>query len=273
MQSDTDHFEVTEAEFQRFQRLFEERIGLHLSDHKRLLLTGRLGKRLRKLGLRNFEAYYKYLRDGSDPEEFETAVGLITTHETYFFREPHHFELLGSQIASAKQPGRELRVWSAACSTGEEPWSIAMVLQDKLGPSGWHITASDVSRDVLQKASQGLYSMERISGIPPQYLKTYCLRGTGEYQGKLLVDRSLRDRVDFRVVNLMDIPRDLVDLDVVFLRNVIIYFDAPTKLKVLTEICSRIRKDGWLLLGHSESLAGMDLPVRQIRPAVFRREQ
>jgi chemotaxis protein methyltransferase CheR len=272
MAVDTEHIEVSDAEFQRFRALFADRIGLHLSDHKRLLLTGRLSKRVHALGLKSFDAYYRHLRDGKDPAEFETAVGLITTHETYFFREPHHFELLAGRILQERSPGRTLKVWCGAASTGEEPWSIAMVLHDKLGTAGWNLMASDVSRDVLQKASRALYSTDRISGIPPHYLKTYCLKGTGDYAGKLLVDRVLRERVEFRAVNLMEIPPDISDLDVVFLRNVIIYFDAPTKLRVLSEICSRIRPGGWLLLGHSESLAGMDLPVEQIRPSVFRKE-
>jgi len=262
---------VSDADFRLFQKLFDEAIGLNLSEHKKLLLSGRLGKRVTALGLSGFRAYYAHLAEGKDPEEFQRAIDLITTHETFFFREAHHFDLLRDKIVQERIPGRTLKVWSAASSTGEEPWSIAMVLHHALGRIGWQLVASDVSRDVLAKASRGLYKMDRIAGIPPEFLKTYCLKGQREYEGMLLIDKALRELVEFRVVNLLEIPADLADLDVVFLRNVIIYFDAPTKLRVLRAICERIRPGGWLLLGHSESLAGMDLPLRQIRPSVFRR--
>jgi chemotaxis protein methyltransferase CheR len=262
---------LSDAEFRQFQEFFQERIGLHLSDHKKQLLVGRFGKRLRELGLVSFRAYFDRLRSGPDPRELETAIGLITTHETHFFRESHHFDLLQGVICNGKNVREDLRVWSAACSTGEEPWTIAMCLHQRLGPTGWDLVASDVSNDVVAQASAGLYPMERASEIPPHFLKAYCLKGKDRFEGKLLIDRVLRDRVEFRQANLMDIPPDMNGYDVVFLRNVIIYFDAPTKLHVLTEIVKRLRPGGWLLLGHSESLAGMDLPLTQIKPSVHRK--
>ncbi|HNY31612.1 MAG TPA: protein-glutamate O-methyltransferase CheR [Fibrobacteria bacterium] len=262
---------VTDTDFRLFQKLFDEAIGLHLSAHKKLLLSGRLGKRVVKLGLSGFHQYYELLAGGTDPEEFQRAIDLITTHETFFFREVHHFDLLRDQIAPHREPGRPLKVWSGACSTGEEPWSIAMVLHDALGETGWELVASDVSQDVLSRAARGLYKMERIEGIPPAYLKAYCLKGMNEYQGMLLIQKFLREKVRFRTVNLLEIPNDMNNFDVVFLRNVIIYFDAPTKERILQSVCQRLRPGGWLLLGHSESLTGMDLPLRQIRPSIFRR--
>ena len=269
----TDHAGhiVSDADFRLFQRLFDDSIGLNLTSHKKLLLSGRLGKRVAKLGLSGFHEYYQHLASGKDPEEFQLAIDLITTHETFFFRENHHFHLLRDKIAPEAPSGRNLRVWSAACSTGEEAWSIAMVLRHVLGVTGWTLVASDVSRSVVVKSARGLYAMDRISGIPPEYLKAYCLKGQKEYEGMLLVERSLRDMVDFHTVNLLEIPPEFKEFDVVFLRNVIIYFDAPTKERVLRSVCQTIRPDGWLLLGHSESLAGMDLPLRQIRPSVYRR--
>jgi chemotaxis protein methyltransferase CheR len=262
---------LSDAEFRQFQEFFQERIGLHLSDHKKQLLVGRFGKRLRELGLVSFRAYFERLRNGPDPRELETAIGLITTHETHFFRESHHFDLLQGPICNSKNVREDLRVWSAACSTGEEPWTIAMCLHQRLGPGGWNLVASDVSNDVVAQASAGLYPMDRASEIPPHFLKAYCLKGKDRFEGKLLIDRILRDKVEFRQANLMDIPPDMNGYDVVFLRNVIIYFDAPTKLQVLTEIVRRLRPGGWLLLGHSESLAGMDLPLTQIKPSVHRK--
>lgn len=262
---------LSDAEFHRFQDFFRERIGLHLSDHKKQLLVGRFGKRLRELGLTSFRAYFERLRSGSDPVELETAVGLITTHETHFFRESHHFDILQGPVCESKNLREDLRVWSAACSTGEEPWTIAMCLHQRLGPREWSLVASDVSNDVLVKASSGLYPMERASEIPQHFLKTYCLKGKDRFEGKFLIDRCLRDRVEFKPVNLLDIPADMSEFDAVFLRNVIIYFDAPTKLQVLTEVVRRIRRGGWLFLGHSESLTGMDLPLTQFKPSVHRK--
>jgi chemotaxis protein methyltransferase CheR len=262
---------VNDAEFALFQRLFYDRIGLHLSEHKKQLLSGRLGKRLSQLGLLNFRAYFELISSPNEQAELQTAIGLITTHETSFFREAHHFQILREQIAADGASSRGLRVWSAACSTGEEPWSIAMTLHQTLGDGAdWEIVASDISAQELEKAASGLYPMERAKGIPPEYLKACCLKGTGKFEGKFLIDRALKEHVRFRQVNLMEVPSALGIFDVAFLRNVIIYFDAPTKVRVIKSVCERLRPDGWLMLGHSESLAGMDLPLRQVKPSVFR---
>lgn len=262
---------LSDREFQLFQKLFDARIGLHLASHKKLLLSGRLGRRVQALNLPSFRAYHDLLESGDDPAELQTAIDLITTHETFFFREAHHFDLLRRMVVPGHEPGRPLRVWSAACSTGEEPYSIAMVLHDAMGPGGWELVASDVSQGTLAKAAAGLYKMERIEGIPKEYLRAYCLRGKDQYEGMMLVGSPLREKVGFRQANLTALPADLGMFDVVFLRNVIIYFDGPTKSQVLEAICDHLRPGGWLMLGHSESLAGYELPLEQVRPSVYRR--
>ncbi len=262
---------LTDREFQLFRKLFDERIGLNLAPHKKLLLSGRLGRRVQALDLPSYHAYHDLIASGEDPVELQTAIDLITTHETFFFREIHHFDLLRRMVVPTHGPGRPLRAWSAACSTGEEPYSIAMVLHDTMGPSGWELVASDVSQGTLAKAAAGLYKMERIEGISQEYLRAYCLRGKDQYEGMMLVGSQLRGMVDFRQVNLTSIPPDLGLFDVVFLRNVIIYFDAPTKRHVLESVCDHLRPGGWLMLGHSESLAGYELPLEQVRPSVYRR--
>lgn len=263
--------ELTDREFQLFRRFFEERIGLHLAPHKKLLLSGRLSRRVKALGMASYRAYFDLVASEHDPSETQQAIDLITTHETFFFRENHHFELLREVVAPSHEAGRVLRVWSAACSTGEEAYSIAMTLRHALGLSGWAIVASDISQEVLAKAATGLYSMDRTDGIPPRYLKDHCLRGKDRYEGMLLVSRELRDKVEFRQINLTAVPDDLGSFDVVFLRNAIIYFDAETKQRVLESACEHLRVGGWLLLGHSESIAGLALPLVQVRPAVYRR--
>lgn len=262
---------LTDKEFHRFQDLFERKIGLHLAPAKKLLLSGRLGKRLDALGLSTYSAYHERISNGGDPDELQTAIDLITTHETFFFREAHHFDLLRDRILPGHRDGRPLRVWSAACSTGEEPYSVAMVLQDAMGSVGWEVVATDIARATLAKAAAGLYRMERLEGIPPEFLKAYCLKGKGDYEGMMLVAKELRDRVGFRQANLTDLPGNLGKFDVVLLRNVIIYFDAATKRKVLEGVVSHLAPGGWLLLGHSESLAGFDLPIQTLAPSVYRR--
>lgn len=262
---------LSDREFDLFRKLFDEKIGLHLAPIKKQLLSGRLSKRVQALNLSSFRAYHDLIASGEDPVELQTAIDLITTHETFFFREIHHFDLLRGTVVPAHEPGRPLRVWSAACSTGEEAYSIAMVLYDSMGASGWELVASDVSRGTLAKAAAGLYKMERIDGIPKEYLKAYCLRGKDQYEGMMRVGSPLREMVGFRQVNLASIPADMGMFDVIFLRNVIIYFDAATKRRVLESVCGHLRPGGWLMLGHSESLAGYEFPLEQVRPSVYRR--
>ena len=269
--------DLSDEDFYLFQRFFHEKIGISLSKQKKILLLGRFNRRLNELGLSGFKAYFDIISAPENQIERQCAIDLITTNETYFFREDQHFSLLRDTIAAEKKSqaaGSEtLSVWSAACSTGEEPYSIAMTLHDALGADGWSIRASDISSRVLANARKGLFPMERVRGMPQEYLKRYCLRGQGNFEGHLLIEKFLRDRIDFFQVNLMSLPPDLRNFDVVFLRNVIIYFDAPTKLKVLRSVINTLRPGGWLLLGHSESLFGMDLPIRLISPSVYRKER
>lgn len=264
-------FQLSDQEFALFQRFFFEQIGISLSDQKKILVVSRFSRRLNDLGLENFKAYFDIISAAENREERQHAVDLITTNETYFFREEQHFNLLRDTISREHAGRHQLRVWSAACSTGEEPYSIAMTLHNAMGAEGWEITASDISTRVLASAQRGLFPMERVRGMPPAFLKQYCLRGQGEYEGYLLIDKQLREKVKFLQLNLMALPTDMRNFDVVFLRNVIIYFDAPTKLKVLRAIAQTLRPNGWLLLGHSESLHGLDLPLRLVAPAVYRK--
>jgi chemotaxis protein methyltransferase CheR len=267
-------FELTDPEFTLFQRFFFDQAGISLSNQKKILLLGRFNRRLNELGLDSFKTYYDIISTPENGAERQHAIDLITTNETYFFREDQHFRWLRDNAVTEHQrdrPGQSLKVWSAACSTGEEPYSIAMTLHDRMGANGWQITASDISTRVLAHAERALFPMDRVRGMPPAYLKRYCLRGQGNYEGHLLIEKELRDRVDFRQLNLMSLPSDVRDFDVAFLRNVIIYFDAPTKLKVVRAVANTIRKGGWLFLGHSESLFGMELPLQLLAPSVYRK--
>ncbi len=274
MQNLYAHTDISDGAFARFQALLFERVGIRLSTEKKALLCGRLAKRLKERGLRDYDDYYALIAKGTDPVELQTAIDLLTTNETYFFREPKHFDFLSRHLEQAKGAGtavRGLRVWSAACSSGEEPYSIAMVLAEHMAAAPWEIVASDVSTRVLERARAGHYPLERAKGIPPEYLAAYCLKGVGKQEGTFLIERKLRERVAFRHLNLMDLPADLGTFDIVFLRNVLIYFDVETKRKVVERVAARIRSGGHLLVGHSESLNGITNAIIAEAPAIYRK--
>ena len=260
---------ISDQEFGLFQRLIYRLAGISMADSKKVLLVGRLGKRLRHYGLSSFGEYYRMLAAGEHPEELQMMVDLLTTNETYFFREPAHFEFLAEFAADRR--GRPFRVWSGACSSGEEPYTIAMVLAETLGLSAsWEIVGSDISLTVLERARAGLYPMERGSGIDLPLLRKYCLKGVRGQSGQFLVDRPLRERVTFRQLNLVNLEaRDLGQFDMIFLRNVMIYFDNDTKRKVVTNMLPHLRDDGVFIVGHSESLNGLTDDLVSIRPTLY----
>jgi len=262
---------ITDTEFSRFQRFIYEAAGITLSPAKKALVCGRLSKRLQAHELDSFGAYFELLCSGRADGEVQTAVDLLTTNETYFFREPKHFELLRTLATQACGRPQPFRVWSAASSSGEECYSIAMVLADCLDGSQtpWDIVGSDISTRVLRRARTGHYPMERARNIPPGYLKRYCLRGQGEQDGTLLVERRLRSKVNFAQVNLnTDLPR-LGTFDVVFLRNVMIYFNGDTKREVVARVLSLLKPGGHLFIGHSESLNDISTAVDQLAPSIY----
>lgn len=268
------HCAISQGEFARFQRFIFDIAGISMSDSKKALVSGRLAKRLQHFGLPSYDAYFRLLTDGRHKDEVQLAVDLLTTNETYFFREARHFDLLRDAAEAARPSLRAnapFRVWSAACSSGEEPYSIAMVLADVLGTAPWEITASDISTRVLQRARTGHYPMERATHVPQDYLRRYCLKGIRDQLGTLLVDRNLRERVQFRQVNLnTPLPGDLGMYDIIFLRNVMIYFNGDTKRQVVTRLLGRIKPGGHLFIGHSESLQDLGDMLRPVVPSVYR---
>ena len=262
---------ITDAEFGRFQRFIYDAAGITLSAAKKALVCGRLSKRLQANHLSNYTEYFELISSGNAAGEAQTAVDLLTTNETYFFREPKHFELLRELAQAAASRAQAFRVWSAASSTGEECYSIAMVLADCLGSAAWDVVGTDISTRVLQRARAGHYPLERTRHIPPGYLKRFCLRGTDEQEGTLLVERPLRSRVSFAQVNLNTrLPR-LGSFDVIFLRNVMIYFNGDTKRQVVARVLSLLKPGGHLCIGHSESLNEISGAVQQVAPSIYRR--
>ncbi len=269
---------ISDREFHLLQHLIEQESGIHLNPGKKALLVGRLSRRLRELRLASFGAYYRLLLD--DEGERITLVERICTHETAFFREPGQFELLERQIlpawsrqANRGDRPRRIRAWCAGCSTGEEPYSLAMVLLTQFPRgSGWEleITATDVSASVLRRAQSGIWPLERSDKIPDPHLKRFMLRGTGSRAGTMKADEEIRKLIRFEQLNLShDTYAARGRFDLIFCRNVLIYFQNESRLRVIDRLLAHLEPSGLLFLGHSESLWGHDTCVRSVIPAVY----
>ncbi len=269
---------IDDRDFLRFQALVQREAGIFLSPVKKALLVGRLAKRLRELGLATYREYYE--RAASDPAELVRMLDCISTNETHFFREPRHFQFLEEEIfprwraeADAGLRPRRARIWSAACSTGEEPYTLAMVLLAAFPPSsGWDldILASDISTRVLERGRNALYPISKAHEIPERYRKAFMLRGVADQAGLMRAGPEIRGLVRFSRVNLNDAAwPGLGEFDVVFCRNVLIYFAPATKERVVGRLIERLKPGGHLFLGHAESLIGMAHPVRSVLPTVY----
>lgn len=261
-------FTITDGEFQAFRELIHRTVGIALGPSKVQLVASRLAKRLRHLGFETYGEYYRHLRtEDPDGSELSEMVNCITTNKTSFFREGHHFEFLRGQfladLARHGAPGspHQLVVWSAGCSTGEEPYSIAITLGDALRERpGWRATilATDVDTDVLGRAGVAQYPGEAVADLPEDVCRRHFLRGTGSFAGRVQLRREVRDMVLFRQANLAE--RDWPvrgPFDAIFCRNVLIYFDRPTQQRVVSQFAEMLRPGGYLFLGHSENLYGI----------------
>ncbi|GAB6042419.1 CheR family methyltransferase [Endothiovibrio diazotrophicus] len=265
---------MSDDDFQVIQGLFQVISGIRLPLEKKPMVAGRLAKRLRHHGLADFTEYAAMVTDAHHEAELQRMVDLLTTHETYFFREPKHFDLLREEILPQWPADRPCRVWSAACSTGEESYSLAMVLADTLGERAWEVLGSDISIQTVATAETGLYSLDRTDNIPEEYLRRYCRRGVRSYSGTLLVNNDLRERTRFMQLNLTDDLPELGEFDIIFLRNVLIYFDQATKRQIVEQLLKRLRPGGWIFVGHAESLHTVtDHPfAERPAPAVYRKK-
>ena len=267
----------TDAEFAQFQALIEREAGIYLSDAKRALLISRLWQRVRALGLGSFGAYYRAVVRG-DGDEQTRLVDAICTNETHFFREPHHFQFIvralvprwQAEARAGRRPAR-IRAWSAGCSTGEEPYSLAMLLLAALGDD-WELElhASDLSTRALAAAGAAIYPAERLDEIPIGY-RRYLLRGTGRQQGRFKIAPEARAPVRLQRLNLLDAAYGVPDgLDLLLCRNVLIYFRAETREQILRRLADKIGLGGHLLLGHAESLSSRH-GLRTVVPTVYQK--
>lgn len=270
---------VTPAEFKLFQELIHREAGIFLSETKKALLVGRLSRRLRELGLGSFMEYFRHLTE-VDPKEQVLMLDCITTNETRFFREPQQFDFLEersiprfkAEAAAGRRP-RKIRAWSAASSTGEEAYSVAMTLLSHFPPeSGWtiEIFGSDLSTRVLDKARAAVWRIDRSREIPERHLRRYMLKGTGSQEGTMKAGPEIRSLVRFDRMNLMA-DRYPVNskFDLIFCRNVLIYFNTVTKERVVSNLLKHLEPDGHLFLGHAESMLGMAHRLRRVGPTVY----
>jgi len=264
-------YTISDTEFNLFRTFIYDKAGISLGNEKKNLVSSRLGKRLRHYSLASFQEYYELILASTPDGELQLAIDLLTTNETYFFREPKHFTFLEKEVLPNWESRHTLRVWSAASSSGEEAYSIAMLLDDALGNKPWEVFGSDISSRVLKTAQQGHYQQNRIDGIPLEYLRKYCLKGVGEQAGTLLIEKNLRAKVRFAQVNLTKPLNNVGLFDIIFLRNVLIYFDESTKKRIITRLAKEIRPNGYLFIGHSESLKGIYDGLETVIPTVYRK--
>jgi chemotaxis protein methyltransferase CheR len=274
-----DRHTLPPALFSKFQQLIYRESGIWLGTHKHALLTGRLARRLRLLGLSNMQEYYQLVIQPDQLHERAVMLDCITTNETHFFREPRHFDFLEQQIfpqwqseAASGERSMRLRVWSAGCSSGEEPYSLAMLLLKHFPlDKGWEleVLATDISTRVLEKAREAIYPLEKAKEIPPEYLRAHMLKGRGEHKGVMKVSPELHRVVRFARVNLhADSYPILASFDLIFCRNVLIYFDQASKVKVIAGILRHLSPSGLLFVGHSEHLGQIAPNLKTIAPTI-----
>ena len=238
-------------------RLISERIyefsGIRLPEGKREMVYARLARRLRALGIGSFDDYVRFL--DLEPAEWEHCTNALTTNVTSFYREQHHFEILAAHARATARPGETFRVWSAGCSTGEEPYTIAMCLSEALPDGLFHVLASDLDTQVLASAADAVYPLQSVAQLPPERQKRFFLKGAGRFEGRARVRPQVARHVEFARINLMDAQWPVAPgLDAIFCRNVMIYFDKPTQRRLVDRFAALLKPSGLFFAGHAESL-------------------
>lgn len=260
-------------DFEIIRDIMYQRVGVDL-EGKEVLVGARIGKAMRELRMSSFEQYVDYIQRDPTGEAMTAMVNTLVTNHTSFFREPQHFDYLKRVILPGLQRGVPIRIWSAACSSGEEPYSIAFVLIEELESSAIieaRILATDISERVLETAKRGQYTASRVQSIPSERLRPYMLKGFGASEGQYLMKREVRALVEFQKLNLMEDFSRLGTFSVIFCRNVMIYFDRLTQQRLIDRLVAQLEPDGYLLIGHAESLNGIDHPLTYLRPATYRK--
>ncbi len=270
-------FPFTRKDFDFLRRLSNSHTGIVVGDEKFDMFYSRLARRVRALGLPSFSSYCDYIAGGSDPGETVQLINAVTTNLTAFFRESHHFDYLRERAIperlAAGVDARPIRIWSAGCSSGEEAYSLAMTLGEmerQLLGRQVDICATDIDSNVLHRAVRGVYSAELVDALPEARLHRWFMKGTGTQQGKVRVKRELREAVDFQQLNLMQ-PWQQEPQDIIFCRNVIIYFDKESKARLIDRFAQVLKAGGFLFVGHSESLTQLSERFEMVGKTVYRK--
>ena len=266
---------ITETEYEQFTTFIYQQVGITFTGDKKTLIASRLGKRLRELELSTYQEYLDFVRGDAGQEELTKLLDLISTNKTDFFREPVHFDFLRDTVLPTLTDIQQVRIWSSASSSGEEPYTIAMSLYDGVpNPQQWdfRVLASDISTRVLAKAAAGVYEDERVAGLEKDLVKRHFLRGKGERANFLKVKPNIADVVRFRRINLMDDTFPIrTPLDVIFCRNVMIYFDRETQSQLVHKFFKYLKPGGYLFIGHSESLQWVEHPFDYVQPTIYQK--
>jgi chemotaxis protein methyltransferase CheR len=276
---DIEHASLSTRDFGRLSRFIYDTCGIKMPDVKKTMLEARLQKRLRVLGMKSFGDYCDYLFSTSGMEqELVQMLDMVTTNKTDFFREPDHFDYLTQKVLPewcSRHAGARLAIWSAGCSSGEEPYTLAMVLSEfALSHPGFdfQILATDISTRVLEKAKNAIYPEALVDPVPLALKKKYLLRSKDKTNGTVRIVPQLREKVRFRRLNFMDEDFGMREqLDIIFCRNVIIYFDRPTQERLLRRFHQQMKPGAFIFMGHSETLSGLDVPLTSVFPTVYRK--
>ena len=269
--------QLHDLDFQKLRELIYSACGIHLVPAKKTMVELRLRRRLHALRMHSFREYREYVMGQGGDAELTAMIDLITTNKTDFYREPGHFDFLTRAALPSLSAGlgRPLRVWSAGCSTGEEPYSLAMVLSqyaEQHPGYQFSILATDISTRVLEKARLGIYEVDAIAPIPPEVRRKHLLRSRDRNSPRARIAPETRALVEFHHLNLMEQDFGLAyPLDVIFCRNVVIYFDKQTQEQLIRRFLRNLRPHGYLFMGHSETLHGFDVPLVQVAPTVYRK--
>ena len=258
---------LSDGEFKVYQKLIFKEVGISLDDSKKTLVQSRLFKRLLNYKISSYSEYLRIVQ--IDTKEKMEMINLITTNETYFFRELSHFDFLEK---SAKESNGKFRVWSAASSVGAEAYTIAMVLDSVKGRESWEIVGTDINTEVIKKARMGLYPEGWIKKIPSKFREKYCLKGRGKYEGQFLIDRALARNTKFDTNNLMMLNTSFGQFDIVFLRNVLIYFNNETRESVIKNVVANLKVGGYFIISLTENLQSLNLPnLEQVQSSIYRK--
>lgn len=268
--------QLSEHDFNRLSNFIYKEYGIKMPPSKKIMLQSRLQKRLRELNITSFKEYCDIVFSPEGADEIIHMIDVVSTNKTDFFREPNHFAFMQEVILPefvAEKNNRLLKIWSAGCSSGEEPYTIAIVVsqffETQIGYD-FQILGTDISTRILQKAIDAIYSEDRIVGIPLEIKKKYFLKSKDPAKKLVRIIPQLRSKVTFQRLNLMSASYDVKDMfDIIFCRNVLIYFDRETQEKVISKLCTRLKTGGYFFLGHSESIMGMQLPLSSIKPTIF----